>query len=45
MRTILGLEAVSENHEMRPIVCIDRGTSLKPKKFQIKNPIYHEPLT
>ena len=44
MRVILGLEAIWENHN-RPIVCIDRTTSLNLKKFQIKNPINHEPLT
>ena len=44
MTAILGLEAISENHN-RPIVCIDRKTSLNPEKFQIKNPINHEPLT
>ncbi len=44
MTAISGLEAISENHN-RPIVCIDRKTSLNSKKFQIKNPINHEPLT
>ena len=43
MRTSLGLEAVSENHDNRPIVCIDRGTSLKPKNSRLKIRFFKSP--